>query len=621
MPEAKGELSEETKAIVKRLTREGELLRNDGAHSIKSIKVELTKFEGIFGTLQKTIDSQVEVLRQVTTGDAAVSGALESQIEMFEAEAATEKERRELARRQFENQQLSTNNDRASLLAAQKKQDANQQGFFSRIKSVFSKKNFKSLFENIKLGAGIGIAAVLGYQFFKGFAESMGVDVEKLEKAFGDGIDNFVKFLKDVDWKKLTKLLTDPLALTGLAALAALPSILNFGANTAITIAGLRALMGGGTPPIVAPTGPGGTVPIPDELNDDNDPDGKKRKAAGRKAMMGRFLNWRTALIGAIGTGLIAYSDEIGNMFKDDAQSISKDELMNTPITETAGNSNLSTVAGFATLGSFFGIKGALVGALLGGAYVIGKSLVSAVDDAVNDTGALPNAVEAAIKEEQIRQGEGLKGVNPRGRASRKRRAEEAETVEEAAARVTAQLNEEIAESEAAAIELQRKLDAGELTNRNAINAPGRLKRLKEEVELRKAQLLQVNNLITKRMQENPELVDYDPNAPGTQTLEQFELNQETRAREAYEKSLIPDGPGEFSTQDAVNEKTQELMNRLEQGTNQSGVTMVDNSSVVNEGAKNFFNRYENVYNSASAVSMGGDGLMLPGNAFCPISR
>ena len=52
-------LSTETQAIVDRLVREGELLRNEGAHSIKSVKetitVELAKFAGIFDQMKGSL--------------------------------------------------------------------------------------------------------------------------------------------------------------------------------------------------------------------------------------------------------------------------------------------------------------------------------------------------------------------------------------------------------------------------------------------------------------------------------------------------------------------------------------------------------------------------------------
>ena len=57
------ELSAETQAIVERLQAEGKLLRNTGSNSIRSVKVELSKFEGIFNTISNNITSQTETMR------------------------------------------------------------------------------------------------------------------------------------------------------------------------------------------------------------------------------------------------------------------------------------------------------------------------------------------------------------------------------------------------------------------------------------------------------------------------------------------------------------------------------------------------------------------------------
>jgi hypothetical protein len=57
------ELSAETQAIVERLQAEGKLLRNSGSNSIRSVKVELSKFEGIFNTISSNIASQTDTMR------------------------------------------------------------------------------------------------------------------------------------------------------------------------------------------------------------------------------------------------------------------------------------------------------------------------------------------------------------------------------------------------------------------------------------------------------------------------------------------------------------------------------------------------------------------------------
>ena len=99
----------ETQSIIDRLTREGILLRNEGAHSIKSLKVDLEKFGGVLDTINNSINEQVEVLRTMVDSDRDFRSSIEIQNELIEQEAATEEERRKLARRRFETEQLKAN--------------------------------------------------------------------------------------------------------------------------------------------------------------------------------------------------------------------------------------------------------------------------------------------------------------------------------------------------------------------------------------------------------------------------------------------------------------------------------------------------------------------------------
>ena len=57
-------VSDDTNAILDRLKREGELLRNRGAHSVKSVKIELGKFDGVFDTIALNITEQTDMMRE-----------------------------------------------------------------------------------------------------------------------------------------------------------------------------------------------------------------------------------------------------------------------------------------------------------------------------------------------------------------------------------------------------------------------------------------------------------------------------------------------------------------------------------------------------------------------------
>ena len=58
------ELSLETQAILDRLKREGQLTRNSGTNSIRAVKIQMEKFEGIFSTISNSIVDQTSLVRQ-----------------------------------------------------------------------------------------------------------------------------------------------------------------------------------------------------------------------------------------------------------------------------------------------------------------------------------------------------------------------------------------------------------------------------------------------------------------------------------------------------------------------------------------------------------------------------
>jgi len=93
-------MSEETKAIIDRLKAEGDLMRNSGTNSLKSVKVELSKFNDLFGVISKNIEAQTEALGLQAQ---AASDALEAQRtkEQFE-ELQQKKETRKKSKKKAE---------------------------------------------------------------------------------------------------------------------------------------------------------------------------------------------------------------------------------------------------------------------------------------------------------------------------------------------------------------------------------------------------------------------------------------------------------------------------------------------------------------------------------------
>ena len=159
-------MSEETKAIIDRLKAEGDLMRNSGTNSLRSVKVELSKFNDLFSVISKNIEAQTESLGLQAK---AASDALEAQRtkEQFEE---LQQEKREEKEREQESEGSSTN-DKIDRIG-------------DSIASALSLKN-------IAMAAG-GI--FVGYNLLKGFIN---------EKTDG-GFDRMIDSISNIKWQEMT---------------------------------------------------------------------------------------------------------------------------------------------------------------------------------------------------------------------------------------------------------------------------------------------------------------------------------------------------------------------------------------------------------------------------------
>ena len=65
-------ISPETQAIVDILKHEGELIRNRGVNSVRSLSIKLDKFDGLFSSINKNMTEQTALLeRQIGLSDRA----------------------------------------------------------------------------------------------------------------------------------------------------------------------------------------------------------------------------------------------------------------------------------------------------------------------------------------------------------------------------------------------------------------------------------------------------------------------------------------------------------------------------------------------------------------------
>lgn len=156
------ELSADALAIVDRLKREGDLNRNSGTNSIRSVKIELSKFQDIFKSISTNIAAQSEVLKVQTNLAKEAAEKAETQEQFKEIEPQQTK---------YEKTDDETN---TKLVTESENKKINAMG--DAIRSALS-------FKNLAL-AGAGL--FVGYNFLKGFIdEKTGGGFTEFERNIG----------------------------------------------------------------------------------------------------------------------------------------------------------------------------------------------------------------------------------------------------------------------------------------------------------------------------------------------------------------------------------------------------------------------------------------------------
>lgn len=168
------ELSPDSQAIVDRLKSEGNLVRNSGTHSIRSVKIQLDKFEEIFKTISNNISLQNDVLKIQT--DIVKADAKNSEEESERARAADEFEK-------LEPQDRSDRDDDNSAPLVTEAESKKIDDIGDSIRNALSFKSMLTSFKNVAL-AGAGL--FVGYNFIKGFIdEKTGGGFTEFEKNIG----------------------------------------------------------------------------------------------------------------------------------------------------------------------------------------------------------------------------------------------------------------------------------------------------------------------------------------------------------------------------------------------------------------------------------------------------
>jgi hypothetical protein len=176
------EMSAETKAIIDRLKAEGDLVRNSGTNSLKSVKMEFAKFENVFGAISSNIAAQTDMMRTQLgiAADAQELARTKAQFDELQAKEAPEK------------------NDNTANQDVKPLKDVGEE-LGNKISSALSMKNL-----------AIGAAGLfVGYNLIKGaIDEATGGGFTNMEKAMGrvvwedfpEAFNNAKQYLGEIDW-------------------------------------------------------------------------------------------------------------------------------------------------------------------------------------------------------------------------------------------------------------------------------------------------------------------------------------------------------------------------------------------------------------------------------------
>ena len=366
------ELSADTQAILNALTEQGRLLRNDGrTNSIKTVNIKLEKFQESFNAMNQVLADISASMRQMVGGEGSqgtisVGGAAGQAAALREAFEGQE-DQTEVLEQLRDQMRRQADLDDAELtrkeLAEKEKQEQEKK---DRLKKQ-GDENIKNLKENTVTGqlvsnpVGFLTKVIKGAMIgFIGFNVIRGV-----VDAFTGGAMS--KFIEDIDWEGLgqsIKSFSDLLFSNKWSAFAAVLGswlLVDFGAPLAVNIIG-EALRTNALTTALAKMSPGQITSAP-----------------------GFFSAQKALKVGMIGLAGLAIAGITEKLAESAAyENLTEDEILKAERANfQTPKSSAITVAGYAaagaTLGSYFGPKGALVGLAIGAAVGAGKLVFEAM--------------------------------------------------------------------------------------------------------------------------------------------------------------------------------------------------------------------------------------------------
>lgn len=331
------------KDIIDKLTSEGQLIRNTGQNSLRSVNANLEKFQGVFDSISKEMSVQTVTLKAILN-DNSVERARrkveEDQNRILESERA-----------EREKNSPSQNNQNGS--SGGIKQDKEEKGGF--ISSLLGGGWIAALL-GIPVRAMLGISAVVGsdmvVEYLSKKVQEWGVP-QQIAEAIAAPLKN------GAIWGSLGLVISKRFGVYGLVAGMAWPM-----AEKILDIAGIKdtTLMGLNLSDIFGAVLAGGAVYLTKQLMTP----GAFTEIFTNKSFRFGLSKMKLGIAGLISTALVLIQEPLTNALT--SMGMEKD-FANMVVTDGYA------IAQFATLGGMFGPQGALAGAAVGLVYVLGKHM------------------------------------------------------------------------------------------------------------------------------------------------------------------------------------------------------------------------------------------------------
>jgi len=330
-------ISAETEAIIDRLKAEGQLTRNSGSHSIRSVKIQLEKFEGVFNSISGNIAEQTQLLRKQMGIQEEAIERQQRRDDLSELQPPVQPEIEETTT----DTTITDNNGKKS------------KGLIDMISGFGG--SLLGMMKPLLLGsAGLFVA----YNFAKGF----------IDKKTGGGFtafeDSMIKTFKEVDWSALgTSFVTFatkiPEAVTAITDFISSPLGMIL-AGAGLTAAGIMSGFAGGA------LAKGVTAGIIQGVLGSGGGGGPAGQGAAGAGLMNLRKVLKVSALGALTGALVFYGDDISTWLQTQGMSEGWADF---------AVDSATAISGALTLGAMFGPPGLLVGAVAGIAYVAGKTL------------------------------------------------------------------------------------------------------------------------------------------------------------------------------------------------------------------------------------------------------